>query len=242
MCKATEVVQHTALTAADRITDAELARKQDDAGDGTLRICFVGSNTDKAGSSDWMSVVEKLHADGIDFQAYWVGEGPSREAMIRRATDAKILDRVHLVGEIADKARRHAMVKSAHVFLFCDRSLDGPTRMVEALAMGTPIVGYASPNASELVSANSGGAFAETGDIDGLVAHLTTLSEDRDALADLIGRAAKDGADFDEKVAFRRRSDLIKQYLDIKGAAPASAGAATSATDADDWDDAKAAS
>jgi hypothetical protein len=59
-------------------------------------------------------------------------------------------------------------MKKAHLFRFC-RKLPEPARcLIELRVCGTPIVGYGSTYAQDLVSTDGGGHFVNVVDIEGL--------------------------------------------------------------------------
>ena len=104
-------------------------------------------------------------------------------------------------------------MRDAHVFLFCHKTPESPRCLIEALVSGTPIVGYASAYARDLVAGDGGGDFVDVSDVRGLADRLIALNGNRQILADLIADAAKSGLRFDEQTVYRYRAGLLRDKL-----------------------------
>ncbi len=85
--------------------------------------------------------------------------------------------------------------------------------MGEALACGSPLIGYASAYAVELVAQHGGGLFAGQGDRGELVELIMHLDKSRARLRELISRANMTGRLYDREARLHDRMDLIKKYL-----------------------------
>ena len=121
--------------------------------------------------------------------------GPGRDARLRGRSRAVL-----------------AALRAAHLFLFCHQTPESPRCLIEALVSGCPIVGYDSAFPRDLVSTHQGRLRA--------AGRRRRARRDCDAprrgpaaLADLIRRAAADGAPFEDVAVFRHRSALIKAHL-----------------------------
>lgn len=199
---------------SDFIDPAALDAKIASVGDGTpLRLCYAGRAADMKGPLDWLEALAKLRDAGAPFTATWWGDGPLLETMRRHVDALSLTAQVELKGFVSDRAALLTAMKSAHVFLFCHKTPESPRCLIEALVCGTPIVGYGSAYARDLVAAHGGGRFVDVGDIQGLAELLLTLHHDRAALQEEIGRAAQAGLRFDEGTLYRDRANLIRENL-----------------------------
>jgi len=104
-------------------------------------------------------------------------------------------------------------VRDAHIFLFCHITPESPRSLIEALALGAPIVGYESAFAQDLIAQHGGGKLVSLKDVAALSTTVIGLAQDRGTLSSLIGQAADDGAPFDAKSVFQHRSAMIREYL-----------------------------
>lgn len=204
-------VYDTHTKTADFIDDAALDAKISGARSGeVLRICYVGRAADMKGPLDWLETLAKVRDAGVAFRASWIGDGPLLEAMRKIAEDRHLIAQVDLSGFVSDRADILARIKTAHVFLFCHKTPESPRCLIESLVSGTPIVGYGSAYARDLVEVDGGGDFVDMRDIQGLADRLIALDRDRAGLAGMIKSAARSGLRFDEQTLYRERADLIR--------------------------------
>lgn len=194
---------------ADRLA-AKLAAVRSGA---PLRLLYVGRAEAMKGPLDWLAVLAALRDRGVDFTADWLGEGEMLAEMRARIVALGLQDRVQTPGFVADRARVMEAYRAAHLFLFCHLTPESPRCLIEALTAGTALLGYEGGYARDLIWSHSGGLLVPPRDIDALAERAAGLAADRERLADLLARAALDGAPFTDEAVFRHRSDLIKTHL-----------------------------
>jgi glycosyltransferase involved in cell wall biosynthesis len=216
-----QVVHDIHLKRADHLPPAGVAAKVAGAGAGPLRLAYVGRAEPMKGPGDWMRTLVALAARGVEFRATWLGAGSELGAMRAEVAAAGLADRIALPGHVEDRARVLDLLRESHAFLFCHLTPESPRCLIEALASAAPIVGYDGAFARDLVAGHGGGLLVPRGDAEGLAAQLAALAADRPRLSDLIARAARDGAPFDDEAVFRHRSELIRRHLPrARAAAP----------------------
>lgn len=165
------------------------------------------------GGEDWIEVMASLKAAGIDFRATWLGDGDRMPVMKNQVERLGLSEQVALPGFVRDRATILQALREAQIFVFCHKTPESPRNLIEALVSGTPIVGYNSPFPKDLISSHGGGLLSPKDDMVALASNLIELAGDRKRLADLIGRAALDGAPFNDVAVFKHRSDVIREYL-----------------------------
>jgi glycosyltransferase involved in cell wall biosynthesis len=117
----------------------------------------------------------------------FAGAGRGQGELERLATELGVAGRVHFLGFIPDV--RPLVMGSTALVLASHR--EGLNRSImEALAMGVPVVASRARGNAELVDADSGFTFA-VGDIPALVAHLDRLIDDP-ALREAMGRRGRE--------------------------------------------------
>jgi colanic acid/amylovoran biosynthesis glycosyltransferase len=99
--------------------------------------------------------------------------------------------------------------RPAHATLFTHITQDSPRNHFEALISGTPILGYHSSYAAELINSCS---LVPLGDFRSLGKLVADLSKDRDKLVELSGQAALNGRRFNDSAVFAERSRLIQEH------------------------------
>jgi len=161
-----------------------------------------------------------------DWQLVIAGEGPEREALLARAEELGLEDRVHLPGFVKQPQK---LIGHFDIFALSSQSEQFPISVVEAMAAGLPVVAPRVGDIGSMVASENGPALVDAGDADALAKSLFTLAtnvEERKR----IGRANKQKAreEFDEKRMIDRYRalywGLMQKYPKAgsgKGAAPA---------------------
>lgn len=211
--RAAETVHDIHLRAEDQIPMEDLQAKQAGVLQGPLKICYVGRADPMKGPDDWIQVMADLKAAGVDFHATWLGEGERWQDMKAQVERLGLADRVALPGFLRDRQAILKALREAHLFVFCHKTPESPRNLIEALVSGTPIVGYESLFPAELIAAHGGGKLTARNDLKALASTLAGLAADRQQIADLIGRAARDGSAFNDVAVFKHRSEIIRAHL-----------------------------
>jgi len=213
-CRNPHLVHNIHIGPDDHIPPDRLALKLAEVRAGApLRLLYVGRAEAMKGPLDWLAVLASLREKGVAFSAEWLGAGDMLPEMRSRIAEFGLADQVQTPGFVADRARVMEAYRAAHLFLFCHLTPESPRCLIEALTAGVALMGYEGSYARDLIWSNSGGLLVSPRDTIALTAQVVGLAADRDRLADLIARAARDGSPFSDEAVFRHRSDLIKTYL-----------------------------
>lgn len=212
-----EMVHNIHMSKADHISPQELKAKIAAAGEGPLRIVYLGRADQMKGGLDWVETLIRLRDGGANFIATWLGEGKDLAAMRSRIAAAGLQDRVSFPGFASSRTDVLQALRAAHLLVFCHKTPESPRNLIEALISATPIVGYAGAYANGLTEMHQGGVLVPPNDIPALVQAISDLAGDRTRLADLIGGAAEDGAPFNDVEVFQHRSAMIRRHMDWHG-------------------------
>jgi len=213
-CANPQLVHNIHLSPQDHIAADALAAKQQAVRNGApLRLLYVGRADPMKGPLDWAEVLGDLRDRGVDFTAQWLGAGAMLDDLRDRIAALGLEDRVAAPGFAANRAAVLAAYRAAHLFLFCHKTPESPRCLIEALASGAALAGYEGAFARDLLAGHGGGLLVPLNDVAALAEGVAALDADRQRLAELIGRAARDGAPFSDEAVFRHRSELIKTYL-----------------------------
>ena len=208
-----ELVHDIHISASDHIPKQRLATKIASAGQGPLRVVYVGRAEPMKGGLDWVAVQLRLAAMGADVTATWLGEGSDLPAMRARSAAAGLGARVTFPGFANNRAQVLEALRAAHLLMFCHKTPESPRNLIEALISATPIVGYDGAYAQGLIEGHQGGVLVALHDVAALSEAVAGLARDRGLLADLIARAARDGAPFDDVGVFQHRSAMIRKHM-----------------------------
>ena len=203
-----QLVHDIHLAESARITSTVLDNKVNRSR-AAIRVLYAGRAHAEKGVYDWVEVLAILAQLNIEFSATWLGDGPDLEGARAAVRTAGLGEFVDFPGAIYDRDLLLDQVRDADIFLFCHKTQESPRCLIEALISGTPIVGYESNYASDLIRHNLGGVLTK-GEPQQLAEAVARLVADRPALASLTRAAAADGYPFTDTSVFRHRSDLIK--------------------------------
>lgn len=144
---------------------------QDSRNNKRCQIAYVGGVAAQKGANEILAIAKE--APELDF----VLIGPVVDDMQHAVSRAP--DNVTLAGTMAYPAVLTAL-HSADAFLFPTWTEGFPNAVLEAMAVGLPVVATPVGAIPEMVDAEKGGYLIERGDIGGFVAALRVLSQNRD--------------------------------------------------------------
>jgi colanic acid/amylovoran biosynthesis glycosyltransferase len=164
-----------------------------------LRLVSAGRLTATKGFDRLLKVVAELRRNEVDVELRIVGEGSQRQALEGLATQLGIADRVKLLGWMAPNALRAVFGESDVFCLLADTTYhDGlPNVVLEAQAMGRPVVLSSLPAAKEAV----------TDGVDGFI----VPPEDTQAACSALTRLARE-AGLCQRVASAARASVERQH------------------------------
>ncbi|MBN2311307.1 MAG: glycosyltransferase [Candidatus Hydrogenedentes bacterium] len=214
LCPNSHLVHDVHTKPSDSMPEPECAEKARRAlAEPVLRICYAGRLIPIKAPLDWVRAIARARELGARVDATWIGDGPCRDEAAALAEQLGVADCIHLPGFTSDRSALLAALRSAHVLAFTHIARESPRCLVEALVSGTPIAGYESDYAKELVGELGGGELVPVHDWRALGERLAELDRDRARLAALIERAGANGRRFNDEAVFRERSQLMKRYL-----------------------------
>lgn len=198
----------------DRPSEAAQHHKQTRALENKpLRIVYAGRIEPIKGPLQWVETLKLLKHNGVAFEATWMGHGSAAAQMRQAVTDAALDDCIDLPGAIHDRQRLMHNLRNADLFLFNHLSPESPRCLIETLIAGTPMLGYHSHYAADLLKDHQAGQLTPLGQPKPLADALTKLDKDRRQLAHYMQEAYHAGAQFTRDAVFAHRSQLIRKHL-----------------------------
>ena len=155
------------------------------------RLVSIGRMVPKKGFDVLLRALALMRTDGMVFEAELVGDGPMREDLMRLAGELGLTELVRFPGALEPK-QAASRIRQAHCFVLAcqiapDGDMDGiPVALMEAMALGRPVVSTRLSGIPELV-AEGCGLLAEPGNPDSLAAGLSRVIEDRHLASNLAG-------------------------------------------------------
>jgi len=127
--------------------------------------------------------------DRQGFELDIIGEGSLRSELIEAITKAELQNRVHVHGFL-ERTEAEALRKSALAQIVPSEWLENcPLTILEAFAMGIPVIGSEMGGIPEIVGPDSGSIVFRAGDVDVLADTIVDLWQRREELAGLGKRA-----------------------------------------------------
>ncbi|MDP2233705.1 MAG: glycosyltransferase family 4 protein, partial [Actinomycetota bacterium] len=147
--------------------DIEYAAPQ--AISGPVDIVSVGSLNPKKGHDTLLRALHGLEHAGVDFKCSIIGEGAERPHLERLIEDLALGGKVTLMGSIPNDRTRQIVAASDLFVLACRHGVRGdmdgiPVALMEAMAMGVPVVSTRISGIPELVFDGDTGFLAKPGD------------------------------------------------------------------------------
>jgi glycosyltransferase involved in cell wall biosynthesis len=212
-CKHSYLIHNIHTKPSDCISEQELAKKAVGVtSEQALRICYAGRLEPEKAPIDWLKAIARARSLGVNLHATWMGEGSLFEEMKHKIVEYGLRSCVELTGFETDRHTVLKRIRESHLMVFTNITPESPRCLIEALICGTPIVGYRSYFAEDLVR-SGGGAFVPMGDWKKLGNLIASLAADRQRLMELVLQAGKSGTPFNDEEVFRERSNLIKKHL-----------------------------
>lgn len=159
----------------------------------------------------------QLRDRGIATQCFIIGDGPQRESLERQITQYGLNANVHLMGALS-QAEVAAVYRKADLFVLASELAGKWGRrdvianvIVEAMAVGLPVVASSIPGVAELIEHGVSGYLFPPNDLNGLVAAMLKLAASPD-LRRQYGQAARRRVlrDFDNTKNVRALADLLR--------------------------------
>jgi glycosyltransferase involved in cell wall biosynthesis len=192
-----------------------------------LHLLCVAAFHEYKGHRYLLDACRLLVDQGVDVSLELIGDGPLRAELEAYVAELRLADRVVFRGRQSSDSVREATRRSDAAVLAGIQTPDGlmdgiPNVLVEAMAIGRPVVASALPGIRELVIDGETGLLAEPRDPVSLARALTRLLDEPDLAERLVAAGrAKVEAEHDAKVCldevYRRLSSLPSSSVAVAG-------------------------
>lgn len=141
-------------------------------GDAPLVIGSAGRLTPEKGHGILLEAARILAEEGLEFRIRIAGEGSLRERLWQMAGDAHLAERLELSGAVNDMA---AFYRDLDIFVLPSLAEGLPRALLEAMAMGVPVVSSDVTGAGEVVEHELHGLLVPTNDSPSLASAIRRL-------------------------------------------------------------------
>jgi len=144
--------------------------------------------------------------DGVELLI--AGEGAEREPLERRVAELGLAERVRFLGPLP-RERILELFRAAEASLLTSSWENFPHTVVEALAVGTPVLATRVGGVAEVVRDGENGLLFEAGDVDGIAAGIERFFADAALRERLAGAAVASVREYDRDVVFARLEQAL---------------------------------
>jgi glycosyltransferase involved in cell wall biosynthesis len=171
------------LDASLKNFDREEFRKQMKIPPGSLLIGSVGEIKKQKGHEDFLRAASLIARERADAHFVITGAdststGEHRATLERRIAELNLTTRVHLTGWLDDVA---PLLAALDVYVSASHTESFGLSIVEAMALGLPIVATATEGAQEIINSDDAGVLVPVGDVEATASALLRLLEDANA-------------------------------------------------------------
>lgn len=198
----------------------------EDAAPGVPVILSAGRLVEKKGFPSLLRACAMLRDKGYSFRCVVVGEGPERGRLEEMIRILDLPDAVSLPGECSQEELLRYYQRATVFALPCcvlqDGDRDGiPNVLLEAMAVGLPVVSTPVSGIPELIGNGDSGLLVPERDEGALASALELLIQD-DALRDRLGQRGRQAVatDFDPEATARRLAVLFRERWSVEAAQP----------------------
>lgn len=137
------------------------------SGDGPFRVFSCGRLNESKGHDVLLAAVHRMVRSGADVQLAIAGEDEDggkgyRQVLVRMVEDLGLMDRVRLLGAVSAASVRRELNR-AHVFTLASHAEPLGVAIMEAMAMGVPVIATAAGGVPELVANQVSGLLVDPG-------------------------------------------------------------------------------
>ena len=176
------------------------------------RLINIGRLSEQKGQLILVEAAARLRAQGRDFEIVLIGGGPLREAIEERIRQLDLCAHVKLVGWLTGPQVRQELLDSRGLVL--PSFAEGlPVVIMEALALGRPVIATYVAGIPELVHPGETGWLVPAGDVEELVAAMVQMLDAPIEQLERMGRAGAErvARDHDIRTEARKLLDLIER-------------------------------
>ncbi len=153
---------------------------------GTLQVGFLGHTTKEKGIFDALSAFQRVRIHEPRARLHVAGGGRDRSQFGVEVERLCLTDHVVFHGWLP-RERVGSFLQTLDVLVLPSYAEGLPNALLEAMAVGVPVVATAVGGITDLIRRSGGGILVEPGDVESIARAVTTLLSDQ-CLADEIGR------------------------------------------------------
>lgn len=177
-------------------------------------LLYVGRVAHEKNIGFLISVLAHLRGDGFDAMLLIAGEGPALRSLKRQVAEHGLVEQVRFVGYLQRGAPLHDCYRAANVFVFASRTETQGLVLLEAMALGVPVVAQAYLGTADVLKEGEGCLVAPD-DATAFAQRVGRVLSDRDLAGDLSERGRAYALEWSTA---RMTARMEAVYADLSGA------------------------
>lgn len=175
-----------------------------------VRLVSVGRLHLAKGMDVLLHAVVKVHRQSSGCECYILGDGPEKPELMRLAGAMGLNGCLSFVGY---QSNPYAWLKTADIFVSSSRWETFGIAIVEAMALGLPVIATATDGARDIIDDGSDGLLVPVGDAAALADAIIDLMCNPSLRQRLGGRAKQKAQQFDAPLIAQRYAGLLEQLM-----------------------------
>ena len=174
---------------------------------GKIKLVGVGKLVPTKGFDRLISIVKRLHDEGVEAQLYILGEGPLRETLHQQAQQLHVLDNLTFLGY---QTNPYKFVSKCDLFVCASHAEGFSTAATEALIVGTPVCTVEVSGMKEMLGENNEWGVVTENSEEALYQGIKRLLDDPELLAYYREKAALRGQCFSTENTVHAVEEMLK--------------------------------
>ena len=187
-------------------------RKFDDIKTITVALSDVAMNTERKGERTLIKAVKLAKDRGYDIRAIIIGDGTKKEEFMALSKSYGVSDRIRFTGLLPTSDDVRAILLKADVFVFPTKAEGLPRGILEAMAIGMPVLSSPVGGIPEILSEE---CLFDPSDAEGYANKLCEFIDTPGIMEQLSQENYKKAQEFKNEILQERRNEFYKKLRDL---------------------------
>lgn len=178
----------------------------------TLALSSVSMNSERKGERILIDIVKQTRNLGYNVDAILIGDGTLRPSFEQYAEDIGLQSYIRFTGLLPTPDDVRSVLKDADIFVFPTQGEGLPRGIIEAMAMGLPVLSTPVGGIPEIIDDEY---LYNPNDVDGFVTTICRLFNNPKELSQMSENNYNKSLEFENTVLQSKRNDFYKKLFDL---------------------------